>query len=102
MLIVGQADGVGPHLPQDRHVLFNVGGVDRPALAFAILVVADALQAVGLAVQQETAIGIEAHLTNAERRRDAVEHLAIGADQVGFQPVEVGIGRAVPRMRIGQ
>ena len=60
VLVVGQAHGVGAHLPQKGHVLVVLPIGQGAAQALAVLVAGRAAQAIGPAVEQEPTFRVKA------------------------------------------
>ena len=82
-------------------IFLMFGGADRPAFVDPVLMTVDAVQRVMLPVQEKPFVGIDPEEAHSERLRDAVNKLAPVANLDG-DLVEVGIGAAVPEMRLGQ
>eukprot|EP01035_Chromulina_nebulosa_P012571 gene12571-16760_t len=89
------------HLAQRREVAVDILRRDRPALALTVLVITDAAQRIGLAVEQETARRIERHLPHAERLPPCVEAVPVGRLDLDHQLVEVQIGITVSALLVG-
>jgi hypothetical protein len=54
---MGQADRIDAHFAHGGNVFGNVLFADRPALAIAVLMIADAAQDIGFAVEKEPLVG---------------------------------------------
>ena len=100
MLIMRQADRVDAHLAHDRHVGGDIGRVDRPALAFAVLMIADAAQLDMLVVEEQALVWIDADRADAEWLAHAIDHAAARIEHIDRERVEIGVGHALPAMRV--
>ena len=95
MLVVGQAQGVGPQLPDDLHILLVVLAGQSVAHALAVLVPGATPEGVASAVQNEALLRIDLVVPAAKAGGDAV-----AAGQGGRGGVQVGIVHTVPQMDI--
>ena len=98
MLIMGEADGIGAHLPDEGKILADVflrgGGKD----AGPVLMLRDAAEGMGAAVQEEAPLSIQLHPAETRAEFRPVHRLPAG-EELGGHGVE-GCGfRAVPHGR---
>ena len=99
VLVVGQADGVRAHLADQVNVLPVMLGLQRVADAGAILVAAHAPQGIGLPVEEEALLRVDAEGAAAEADAARVQHVR-AVPQFGMAGVQVGILPPVPQMHM--
>ena len=97
VLVVCEADGVGADFFDEGVAGVDVGGCDGPALVEEVLVDGDAVEGIGMAVEEEAVLGVYAEGSQAEGLDDTVEDCSV-LDDVDGGLVEVGIGEAVPEV----
>ena len=100
MLVVGQADGVGPHLPDERHVRVVVLLGDGVADALPVLVAAHPPQGIGPPVEEEALLGVYPEGAHPEPGGHPVHLLAVH-HQRHLAGVQVGVFHPVPQPDVG-
>ena len=95
--IVGQAHGIGAHLLNEVQVLVVVAGLKGRQTLGTVLVAADAVQAVGTAVEEEAPVRIGLVVAEAYLLLATV-HLAPRPTQDDDGPVEVRVADTVPQV----
>ena len=99
MLIVGQTDGIGAHLFDQRHILLMISLGDGPALVQTVLVTGHTMQRHILAVKPEAGIGINMEAAVAIGHANSVQDLFL-IHHGSLAGIAAGIGNAVPQMRL--
>src|SRR3546814_7248257 len=67
LIIVRQPHRVGAQVADQRHILFMVGPVQRPALGIAVLMARYAMELERLAVEEKALFGVDGDGADAER-----------------------------------
>ena len=95
VLIVGQTDGVGSHLPDDGHILRHHGGGQGAAHTLPVLVPGDTVKRVGYIIEQEASLGVEGDGPAAEGEADLILHFAV-FHQLSGQRIQERVLHSVP------
>ena len=101
VLVMHEPDRGRAHIGDDLHVIgyFLVSDGCSPAGPLGVEIV-HAMEAIGLAVQQQPLVGGHVDRADAQRQFDTVADLAPRVEQGGHDRVEIGIGDAVPEVRV--
>ena len=89
MLVVCQADGVGPHLPDQLHVGVMVLLCDGVADPLPVLVAADAVEGIAPSIEEKPLAGIHVKVPDTEAGTHPVYLLAVHG-KGGHGGVEIG------------
>ena len=97
VLIMRKADGVRADLADQVHVLFVMLGQQRVADSPAVLMAGDAVERIFPAVEDESALGVNAEAPASEARAHFVDLLAAAQDD-RLGGIQIRIPDAVPQM----
>ena len=95
MLVMGQAQGVGPDFPDDGHIRRVVCIGQGVALTLQILVTADATQGVAAPIEEKALLRIDTVFPTPETGADF-----IAAVQGGCGRIQIGIIQAIPQAHV--
>ena len=95
VLVVGQPDGVGPHLPDHGHVGVVVLFCDGVADALPVLVAGHAVEGIGPPVEEEAFFRVHREGAHTEPGADLVHRSAVH-QQRGLAGVQIGVLHPVP------
>ena len=96
VLIMGQANGIGPHFQHDVHILFHHGFRDGTANALSVLMPGCAAQGIAAAIEQKALLRIKGKGTAAE----GGANLIAAGKRCGCA-IQIGVALTFPQMRIG-
>lgn len=77
VLIVSEADRIGPHFQNEGHVLIMLCLADGPSHIQSILVAVDAVERIRMAIKKKSALGIDMEITEPQGLRDLVNFFAV-------------------------
>ena len=97
VLVVGQPDGVGTQLPDQRHVLIVHLPGDGIAQTLAVLMAGHTVKGIGPAVEEEALLCIHREAAQAHPGGHFVHRLAV-LQQTNHTGVQVGVLHAVPQV----
>ena len=88
VLVVGQPDGVGADLPDERHILPVLSQGDGIAQPLAVLVPGHATEGIGAPIEEEPFLRVDLELPAAEPGGDLVPAVQLGGGGVEMRVVQ--------------